>query len=125
LENVLPLFEKSNTGVINASPLTLGLLTRKPLPAWHQATDAMKQTCRAAVEWCTSRGVDIAELGLQFALANPRIHSTLTGACTVEEVVRNVRAVGQLPDPELVAGVQAVLAPVRDQIWCSGRAEYN
>lgn len=125
LESVLPLLEGRNVGVINASPLTLGLLTRKPVPKWHQAGPELIAKCREAVEWCDQQGVDIAEVGLQFALANPRIATTLSGACSPEEVLQNVRCVGVAPDPRIVAGVRAITEPVRDQAWPSGREEYN
>lgn len=125
LEGMLPLFEEKQLGVINASPLGLGLLTRKGPQPWHAGSDELKARCREAADWCAARGVDIADLGMQFAMANPRIHATLTGAGSPEEVRRNAACVGQVPDPELLAGVQAILAPVRDQLWQTGRPEYN
>jgi aryl-alcohol dehydrogenase-like predicted oxidoreductase len=125
LTPMLPLFEAHNAGVINASPLALGLLTPGGPPKWHLAPDEMKVKCREAAEWCASKGIDIAELGMRFALSEPRIHSTLSGAVSPAEVERNVRAVGRAPDPELVAAVQKILSPVRDRIWQSGRPEYN
>jgi len=125
VESVLPLFEKHNLGVINASPLGLGLLTPRGPQPWHLADDEMKEACRKAAEYCTARGVNIAELGMQFAMANPRIHVTLTGARTAEEVRRNVRSVGVAPNAEMVAAVREILAPVRDRIWPAGRPEYQ
>ncbi|MBL8214244.1 MAG: aldo/keto reductase [Bryobacterales bacterium] len=124
-EGLLPLFEEHNLGVINASPLALGLLTPQGPQPWHLGGAELKAACRRAVDFCNEQGVDIAQLGMQFAMANPRIHSTLTGARTAEEVLRNVRIVGQEPDPELLAEVQRILAPVRDLTWPSGRPEYN
>ncbi len=125
LEPMLPEFERRDVGVINASPLGLGLLTNEGPQPWHHGSEAVKTKCREAAHWCVSRGVDIAELGMQFALANPRIHSTLSGAKNAGEVRRNVRCAGRPPDPEIVAEVQRILSPVRDRIWPSGRDEYN
>lgn len=125
LASILPLFEAHDVGVINASPLALGLLTPGGPQSWHLAPDELKAKCREAAEWCAARGVDIAELGMRFALSEPRIHSTLSGAVTAEEVERNVRTVGHAPDPELVAAIQNILSPVRDLTWPSGRPEYN
>ena len=124
-EGLLPLFEKHGLGVINASPLALGLLTQQGPQPWHLGSDELKDACRRAVDFCNERGIDIAELGMQFAMANPRIHSTLTGARTADEVLRNVRIVGEEPDPTLLAEVQRILTPVRDITWPSGRPEYN
>jgi aryl-alcohol dehydrogenase-like predicted oxidoreductase len=125
LEAMLPDFETRGLGVVHASPLALGLLTPKGPQPWHLGSDALKAKCREAAEWCAARGIDIAEVGMQFAMANPRIHSTLTGAATPEEVERNARCAGRAPDPEIVAQIQAILAPVRNQLWPTGRPEYN
>jgi L-galactose dehydrogenase len=124
-EALLPLFEQHNLGVINASPLALGLLTPQGPQPWHLGSEELKAACRLAVDYCNERGIDIAQLGMQFCMANPRFHSTLTGAKTAEEVLRNVRIVGQEPDPAVLAAVQQILAPVRDLTWPSGRPEYN
>lgn len=125
LESVLPLLEQHNLGILNASPLGLGLLTPNGPLDWHLGSAELKAKCREAADWCTSKGIDIAELGMQFVMANPRIHVTLTGAKTPEELQRNLNAIGRDPDPALVAEVQRIVAPVRNQVWASGRPEYN
>lgn len=125
LEDLLPGFASKGLGVVNASPLALGLLTRKGPQPWHLGSDVLKAKCREAAEWCAAKGIDIADLGMQFAMADPRIHSTLTGAGSPEEVERNAACVGRAPDPEIVAAVQAILAPVRNLLWPTGRPEYN
>ncbi|HUQ95233.1 MAG TPA: aldo/keto reductase [Bryobacteraceae bacterium] len=125
LESVLPLLREHHLGVINASPLGLGLLTPQGPQPWHLGDDLLKEKCREAAAWCSSRGVNIAEVGMQFAMANPHIHSTLTGARTADEIRRNVQAVSAPPDPRIVAALQRILAPVRDITWPSGRPEYN
>lgn len=124
-EGLLPLFEKHNLGVVNASPLALGLLTPQGPQPWHLGSNELKAACRRAVNYCKEQGVNIAQLGMQFAMANPRFHSTLTGAKSADEVLRNVRLVGQEPDAAVLAEVQSILAPVRDLTWTSGRPEYN
>ncbi len=125
VESMFPLFAEKGVGVVNASPLGLGLLTQKGPQPWHLGSDELKAKCREAAEWCISKGVDIAQLGMQFAMAEPRIHSTLTGAGSPEEVERNAACVGQTPDEELVRQVQAIVASVRNQHWVTGRPEYN
>lgn len=125
VEDVFPLMEGKGVGVLNASPLGLGLLTHKGPQPWHLGSDALKAKCREAAEWCEARGVDISDLGMKFAMAEPRIHSTLTGAASPEELERNAACVGVAPDAELVREVQAILAPVRNERWVTGRPEYN
>src|SRR5262249_37836632 len=92
---------------------------------WHLGSAELKASCREAASWCAAQGVDIADLSMRFALAEPRIHVTLFGAKNAEEVQRNVRCVGVAPDAAAIAGVQRILTPVRDMAWPSGRAEYS
>lgn len=125
LLGILPLFEERQMGVINASPLALGLLTPQGPQPWHLGSDELKAACRKAVDWAQAQGIDIATLGMQFCMANPRIHSTLTGAKTAAEVRRNAALVGQDPDLEAVAAIARILGPMRDVTWPSGRPEYN
>jgi L-galactose dehydrogenase len=70
-----------------------------------------------------SYGADLARLALQFAVAHPAVATTLVGMATPEEVRRNVAAIQAAPDAELLAEVQAILQPVRDTTWPSGREE--
>jgi aryl-alcohol dehydrogenase-like predicted oxidoreductase len=85
----------------------------------------LKAKCREAAAWCAAQGLNIAELGMRFALANPRIHCTLSGALTPDEVRANIASVGKEPDAEAVAAVQRIVASVNGQVWASGMAEYN
>lgn len=124
-EEMLPLMEQHNVGILNASPLSLGLLTPQGPQAWHLGSAELKAKCREAAAWCASQGIDIAELGMRFAMANPRIHTTLTGAKTPEEVLKNLDSVGKAPDAAAVEQVQKILAPVRNQVWFAGRDEYR
>lgn len=124
-ESMLPLFEQHDLGIINASPLGLGLLTPQGPRDWHLGSEKLKHTCRLAAEWCGDHGIDIAELGMRFALANPRFHVTLTGVRSAGEIRHNTRSVSQTPDPDAVRAVQKILEPVFNEIWPSGRPEYN
>ena len=67
--------------------------------------------------------MEISDLALRFALGNGAVASTLVGMRTEEEVRANLRALEGGPDPELLAGVQAILAPVQDVEWPSGLPE--
>lgn len=125
LESLIPYLEKKQLGIISASPLAMGLLTEQGPPAWHPAPAEIKKTCAAAAAYCRSKGVDVAQLALQFSLANPKIHSVLVGMATCELLEKNLEW-AELPlDPALVAEVQTVLQPVRNGTWPSGRPENN
>ncbi|MCS7021892.1 MAG: aldo/keto reductase [Gemmataceae bacterium] len=120
LTELLPVAEARGTALINASPLALGLLTNQGPPPWHPAPESIKAACRAAADYCRQRGTDIAVLGMQFCYAQPRIPCTLTGTARTSELLINLQALETPPDPQMVAEVQAILAPVRDQSWPSG-----
>lgn len=110
LTGLLPRFAAGGTGVINAAPLCMGLLTAAGPPSWHPADDALRSRCANAVRWCAERGVDIAALGLQFALQERRIHTTLVGISSADEVDRNLRAVEQPFDTDFADLLRRQLA---------------
>jgi L-galactose dehydrogenase len=119
----LPKFQSLGLGIINASPLSMGLLSDLGPPEWHPASDEIKQATAAARQYCREQGIDIARIALQFALANPDIATTLCGMKTPEQLQQNLECVGTAPDPEHLKALQAILAPIRDQTWPSGRPE--
>jgi len=120
LTDLMPVAEKHGVGVLNASPLGMGLLTNHGPQPWHPAGDEVRAACRAAAAWCAERGADIAPLGMQFCFTEARIPSTISGAATVAELSGNLAALTTPPDPDLLAGVDAILAPVRDRMWTVG-----
>jgi len=125
LKTLIPTLKQKEVGIINASPLGMGLLTERGTPDWHPAQDEIKKTCARAAAYCRSRGVDIAQLAIQFALANPDLSTTLVGTANPENLKKNVRWLEAPMDHELLGEVQAILAPIRDQTWSSGRPENN
>jgi L-galactose dehydrogenase len=120
LTELLPVAERHGVGVLNASPLAMGLLTNQGPPPWHPAPPAIKDSCRAAAELCWARGADVAFLGMQYCLAEPRVPSTITGTAKKEELDVNLRALSETIDTGLLADVRAVIRPVKDQSWPSG-----
>ncbi len=120
LTELLPLATERGVGLINASPLSMGLLTQSGPPPWHPAPLAMKEAARKAAAFCQSRGVDLADVALRFTLHDDRVPVTLAGMSKLSEVESNLRALEAPADPKLVAEIQAILAPVRDMGWPSG-----
>ena len=49
LVEYLDFFEERGIGVINASPLAMGLLSQRGTPDWHPAPESLKDACRRAV----------------------------------------------------------------------------
>ena len=117
----LPVAEAHGVGVLNASPLSLGLLTNQGPPPWHPAPADIKDACRKAAEHCRSQGADVAFLGMQFCFAEGRIPSTITGTAKRDELAVNLRAMSKPIDRGLLAEVEEILAPVKDRVWGSGK----
>ena len=113
----------AGVGTLNAAPLGMGLLTRGGAQDWHQAPPALRAACLQAAAWCDARGADLADLALSYSFNLPHLDSTIIGLASVDEVRRAVARAAQAPDPTLLAGVQAILAPVQGVSWHTGRPE--
>jgi L-galactose dehydrogenase len=120
LEDLFPYLQEKQVGVINASPLAMGLLTEQGPPEWHPAPLAIRDACARAAAHCRERGRDIAQLALQFAVARPELATTLVGTASPENLKKNVAWIEQPIDAGLLAEVQSILAPIRNQTWPSG-----
>ncbi len=118
-----PLAERLGIGVINASPLHMGLLTEQGAPEWHPAAQSVKEASAKLVELCKAHRTEPAIVALAFCLSHPFVSSTLVGMTSVEQVRQNLRALNAEPDPELLTQIETVIAPVRDMTWASGRKE--
>jgi L-galactose dehydrogenase len=120
LTELLPAAETHGVGVMNASPLCMGLISEGGAQDWHPAPEEVKYAGRRANELCRWRGASLATLGMQFCLAERRIATTLTGAATASEVEANVRAMETPIDQSLLDEVLAIFEPVKNVTWPSG-----
>jgi aryl-alcohol dehydrogenase-like predicted oxidoreductase len=118
-----PFARTRGIGLINASPLHMGILTGNGAPEWHPAPDPVADVGAAVVKLCQERGVDPSQLALRFCLDHPYVAATLVGMSTVEQVEKNIRALTLEIDPELLVEIQRIAAPVKNAIWKSGRDE--
>jgi aryl-alcohol dehydrogenase-like predicted oxidoreductase len=125
LDSMLPLLSERQVGVINASPLSMGLLSDRGAPAWHPAPGDVRSTCSVAAAYCSARGQDISKLALQFSTSNPLIATTLVGTASPENIEKNVRWIDEPIDQELLGETLRILGPVHDVTWPSGRPENN
>ncbi|MBB6734750.1 aldo/keto reductase [Cohnella zeiphila] len=125
LLGLLPELERQQIGLVNASPLSMGLLSTRGTPEWHPASVELKAVCKRAAEFCASNGVDIAKLAVQFSTSNERIPTTLVSTANPDNIRKNASWVGEEPDRELLREVLDILAPIRDKSWTSGIPAYN
>jgi len=118
-------FECRGIGVINASPLAMGLLSEHGAPPWHPAPAQVRAYAAQAAELCRRRGVDIAQLAVRFSVAPPRFATTVVGSASVAELTRNVRWATEPLDEDLLREIEELVSPVLNTAWLSGRPENN
>ncbi|MGN7455429.1 aldo/keto reductase [Paenibacillus pasadenensis] len=125
LLELLPLLSARQVGLVNASPLSMGLLGTRGAPDWHPAGSELKAACKRAAELCASKGTEIAKLAIQYSVANESIPTTLVSTANPDNIRRNAGWAEEELDTELLQEVLDVLAPVQGQTWPSGLPEYN
>ena len=110
LTGFIDFFEQHGVGIINASPLSMGLLSSRGTPDWHPASQALKEACAKAADFCRAQGYPIEKLAIQFSTSlNPRIATTLFSSANPENVLRNIDYVDQPIDEQLVKEVQRII----------------
>jgi L-galactose dehydrogenase len=125
LADLVPYLQGKGVGIMNAAPFSARLLTNAPLPPWHKATPEVRAICKRAAEHCAARGVDIAQLALQFSLAHASMATCIVGSANPDNV-RNWAAWAEHPlDQQLLAEVLAILKPVHNWFYIEGRPENN
>ncbi|XP_057748765.1 L-galactose dehydrogenase [Arachis stenosperma] len=124
LEDLIPYLKSKGVGIINASPLSMGLLTESGPPQWHPASPELKSACQAAAACCKKKGKNISKLAMQYSLLNKDITTVLVGIKSVEQVEQNVAAATELAtsgiDQEALSEVETILYHVKNQTWPSG-----
>lgn len=109
LVDYLDMFEEREIGVISASPLSMGLLSQRGVPAWHPAPASLVEACRRAADHCSSKGYPIEKLAVQYAVSNPRIATTLFSSANPDNVRRNRQFVEEPMDENLVKEVRSII----------------
>ena len=115
LADFLGFFEQQGVGVINASPLSMGLLSSRGTPDWHPAPKDLKDACSKAAAFCQQQGYPIEKLAIQFSTSlNPRIATTLFSSANPANVLKNIEYVNEPMDEQLVEEVQRIIG---DQLY--------
>ena len=110
LADYLGFFEQHGVGVINASPLSMGLLSQRGTPDWHPAPKDLKDACAKAAAFCQQQGYPIEKLAIQFSTSmNPRIATTLFSSANPDNVLKNISYVNEPMDLQLVNEVQRII----------------
>lgn len=109
LLDFLPFFEERGIGVINASPLSMGLLSKRGAPSWHPAPQALQDACRRAQQYCEAAGYPIERLAMQFSVGNPRIASNLFSTTNPDNVLKNLDYINDTVPEDLLAAVREII----------------
>ncbi|MFO0930678.1 MAG: aldo/keto reductase [Gemmataceae bacterium] len=125
LADLVPYLKAKHVGIMNAAPFAARLLTNQPLPVWHKATPEVRAVCRRAAEHCAARGVDIAQLAVQFSVANPDMATCVVGSANPDNVRKWVEWANAPIDETLLAEVLAILQPAHNWHHIEGRPENN
>jgi len=130
LEEYIDKFQSCGCGVINASPLCMGILTQKGPAPFHPAVQGLKDTVKQAVNLCENKNVDIANLAIQWATHSElaqsgAITTTLLGMCSAAEVEANINCVNQKFNNELLQKVLQIVKPYHNYTWPSGNSKWS
>tara|TARA_B100000902_G_scaffold373599_1_gene401720 strand:- start:146 stop:1075 length:930 start_codon:yes stop_codon:yes gene_type:complete len=117
--------KEKGVGIMNAGPFCARLLTNSSLPEWHKEPPEVRAACKKSSEICTKYGVDIAQLAIQFCIANKDISTTIAGSANPENV-KNWAKWSETPiNEELLERVLKILDPIKDIGHIEGLPENN
>lgn len=117
LGDFLDYFESKGIGVINASPISMGLLSSRGIPEWHPAPKALVEACARAAQYCKEQNYPIEKLAIQYSVSNPRIATTLFSSANPENVLKNIRYVEEEIDQTLVEKVKEIIGDQQRVSW--------
>lgn len=118
-----PLATELGIGLLNASPLHMGLLGGGFIPDWHPAPPQVRRAAESIVKVCNEYSVPSATVALYACLQYPAVASTLTGFQSIAQVDDALRALDFEPPPGLMEAVHALAAPVFNTPWPQGSPE--
>lgn len=124
-DEVVPMLKEKGVGAMNAGPFSARLLTNAPLPAWLKEPESVKNAARQAAAACKERDVDIAQLALQFSIANEDISTTISGSANPANIRKWADWAAKPIDEDLLAEVQSIFAPVKNLGHKEGLEENN
>ena len=119
LKDFIDFFESRGIGIINASPLSMGLLSQRGVPDWHPAPRPLVETCAKAAQRCAEKNYPIERLAIQYAVSNPHIAGTLFSSANPDNVKRNIQWANEEPDWELVKEVQDIIGDQKRVSWAN------
>ena len=123
--DLAPYLKEKGVGILNAAPFSARLLTNAGLPPWHKATDQVRNICKQAAAHCSQAGIDIAQLALQYSIANQDMTTCVTGSANPGRIRQWADWINEPLDTQLVSEVQEILKPIHNWFYIEGREENN
>jgi len=80
----LAFLRSKGIGVINAAPISMGLLTASGPPAWHPATPEIKSLVREVASKCSAQGVPLGRLAMAWALARTDVSTVMVSSASMD-----------------------------------------
>nr|XP_039254324.1 L-galactose dehydrogenase-like isoform X1 [Styela clava] len=121
LQDHMAFFESQGIGVINASGLSMGLLTDRGPAKWHPAGVKIREACKNAAVYCQERGSNISRLALYFSISQPKIASTLYSTSKLAKLEANLDVVenGITDEEKQLMGevVERFFDPLESKSW--------
>ena len=105
-ESLLPFAAEHDIGVINGSPIAMGLLSG--LEPDRAARPPEGEKAHELWTWAKAQNLNLLNLAIQYCLRQPLIHTNLTGSKNAAEVEQNFAA-ATVPVPEGVWGQLAMM----------------
>ncbi len=112
--------EARGIGLVNSSPLLMGVLTARGPASWFPITKEEKVVAQRAVAFCKENGTSLEKLSIQFSVANDRIPTTLTSSSSPERIRQSIENALLEPDASMVKEVQSILKPIINRDWNFG-----
>jgi len=125
LADLVPYLRAKGVGIMNAAPFSARLLTNQELPPWHKATPLVRETAKKAAAHCAKAGVDIAQLALQFSIANKDLDTCVVGSADPGRIRQWVDWSRKPLDQTLLKEVLEILKPIHNWFYIEGRPENN
>jgi aryl-alcohol dehydrogenase-like predicted oxidoreductase len=125
LADLVPMLKSKGVGIMNAAPFAARLLTNQPLPKWHKATPRVRELAKAASDHAAKKGIDIAQLAVQYSIANPDIATCIVGSANPNNVRKWVEWSQKPLDQQLLQEVLDILKPIHNWHHIEGRPENN
>jgi len=124
-DELVPYLKAKGVGIMNAGPFSARLLTNAPLPKWLKEPESVKMAARQAAEHCAKKGIDIAQLALQFSIANPDISTTVAGSANPENIRKWAQWAAEPVDGKLMSEVLEIFKPAKNIGHTEGLPENN